>query len=225
MKYSPELAQAYSDGREKYNETDAALFAELDKIGVKEKTVIDLGCGDGRHAEEISRQGAANVLGIDVNEKMIENAKLKSKDGLGFAVANGQEIPVADDSADIVFSNFVLHYFKDSKKVFGEIARVLKNNGHFVGTFNITDVKKGHERLINQEMPIRLGQRDSSIVVENLIKSRADIEEAIRTAGLQIESEQELNHPNAVVDDSFPDKDKIEKHAVMMVLKKIDKAA
>jgi len=222
MKYSPELAKNYSQKREEFNETDNVLIDVLEALNVKDKKIVDLGCGDGRHARLIKEMGATHVTGVDVNESMIELAKEKSVEhpDLTFLVTDGRNIPVEDNSMDIVISNFVIHYFPDAKEIFREISRVLKDNGYFVGTFNITDVEEGFEHLHNQQMPIRLGQGEGSIVVQNLIKSRQEIEIAIAESGFTIKEEQELDHPNSTVDDSFPDKSRIQKHSVMMVLQK-----
>jgi len=222
MKYSPELAIDYSQKREQFNETDKVLVGALESVGVKDKEIVDLGCGDGRHARLIKEMGAAHVVGVDVNEKMIELAKEKSIENpdVTFFVADGRNLPVEDSSADIVVSNFVVHYFPDAKEIFNEISRVLKSEGYFIGTFNITDVEEGFEYLHNQPMPIRLGQGEGSIVVQNLIKSRQEIEAAIGEAGLTIIQEQQLDHPNSTVDDSFSNKSRIRKHAVLMILEK-----
>ena len=224
MKYSTELALDYSQKREQFNETDAVFVDALNVVGVQDKTIIDLGCGDGRHARLIKGMGAAQVTGIDINDKMIDLAIQKNSlsVGVSFAVADGRALPAEANSRDIVVSNFVIHYFPDAREIFAEVARVLKDGGHFVGTFNITDVTEGFEHLYNQPMPIRLGQDEGAIVVQNLIKSRAEIEEAIKAAGFVIKEEKELDHPNATIDDSFPEKSHLHKHAVMMVLQKIN---
>lgn len=222
MKYSPELVIDYSKKREQFNETDRVLFGALESVGVKNKNIIDLGCGDGSHARLIKEMGAAHVTGVDVNEKMIDLAKEKSAENphVAFFVADGRNLPVENNSTDIVVSNFVVHYFPDAKEIFGEISRVLKDDGYFIGTFNVTDVEEGFEHLHNLPMPIRLGKGEDSIVVQNLIKSRQEIEAAIAKSGFAIKKEQELTHPMATIDDSFPDKPHLHKHAVMVILQK-----
>lgn len=223
MYYSSELAENYSNAKEKFSETDKDLLSALESIGVKEKEVLDLGCGDGRHARLINAMGAKSVIGIDINESMIALAQKSTspEEKVTFLVSNGRNIPIEDNSKDLIVSNFVIHYFHDTQEVFQEIGRVLKPNGIFIGTFNITDVEEGYEHLFNTEMPIRLGGVEDNVVVQNLIKSRNEIENAISSAGLFIKEEKELDHPNAVIDDAFPFKDQLKKHAVMMILEKI----
>lgn len=223
MKYSSELTRAYSNKREKYNETDELFFNELNEVGFVDKNVLDLGCGDGRHANIIAKSGASSVLGVDINEKMIELAESKhgSLPNLEFKVASGDNIPSADHSIDVVVSNFVLHYFNKFNEVFDEISRILKNDGYFIGTFNITDVEEGSEYLYNKTMPIKLGRGKDAIIVENLIKSREELESALEKAGFTILKEIELDHPNAIVDPDFEHADKIKKHAIIFTLKKV----
>ena len=67
------------------------LFPVLDK-----KSVLDLGCGYGWHCKFSREQGAARVLGIDLSEKMIGEAKRRnSKEGIDYRVCgiDGYEYP------------------------------------------------------------------------------------------------------------------------------------
>ncbi len=218
-KYTPTQVSDYSSNREKFNETDKELFAAMENVGIKDKAIVDFGCGDGRHARQLKALGAASVTGVDINSGFIDIANNANTDEtITYLVTDGKSIPVENESADTIMSNFVIHYFADAESIFSEIRRVLKDGGHFVGTFNITDVDEGFEHLYNTQMPINLGQ--GSVIIQNLIKSREEIEQAIADCGFAVLKEEELDHPYAVVDDSFPDKEHIHKHAVLMVLQK-----
>ena len=107
------------------------LFPVLDK-----KSVLDLGCGYGWHCKFSREQGAARVLGIDLSEKMIGEAKRRnSKEGIDYRVCgiDGYEYP--EDTWDLVLSNLALHYMEDLDWVFGKVFRTLKQDGIFL--FNI----------------------------------------------------------------------------------------
>ncbi len=225
--YKPEVAAEYSKSRELFNETDEKLFSEIHILGVNGKVIVDFGCGDGRHLLRLKEEGAARVIGVDINPKMIEMAKQNSAAVLNtdFMVSNGKQTPLEAESADLVVSNFMIHYFEDAQEIFNEISRVLKEGGHCVCTFNVTDVAPGSGHLYNTPMPIRLGSAEKPVMIDNLIKSSTELQVAINEAGLVIEKGDVLHHPNAVVDDSFEHKNKVEKHAVMLVLRKLDKAA
>lgn len=218
--YSPELVKKYTDKRDDYRENDVEILGTLESCGVKDRVVLDFGCGDGRNSQQILALGARKVVGIDISKEMIELALRRRQDNLEFIVADGSHIPSDDTVFDVIFSNFVIHYFEDASVPFAEIARVLKSSGYFVGAFNITDVEKGFERLYNTNMPIRLGKMEDNIIVRNRIKSRAEIEQSLHDCGLTLVSYKILHHPNAVVDDSFEYKDKVTKNAVLIVARK-----
>ncbi|MDB5258851.1 MAG: hypothetical protein JWO73_59 [Candidatus Taylorbacteria bacterium] len=220
--YSSELATKYSCFRKDFNETDNDLFNVVALIAIKDRDILDLGCGDGRYAMHLKELGARSVEGIDISEKMIEIAfqNKEKTSGVDFHVADGRKLPFKDHTFDIIFSNFVIHYFENTSEVFKEIGRVLRPGGYFIGTFNVTDVSPGFERLYNTNMPIRLGKGDSSIVVQNLIKSRDEISRALSENNLMILSEKEIEHPNAVIDPSFKDYLRVKKHVMCVLIQK-----
>jgi SAM-dependent methyltransferase len=220
--YTPELVRDYSSLREKFDETDRDLFNALKAVGVDGKEVLDLGCGDGRYSLLLKEMRANHVTGLDVSQKMIDLAKKKAEGetGIDFIVADGMQVPLKDEHVDLIVSNFVVHYFSDSKTLFKELSRVLKTDGRFIGTFNVSDVDKGFEYLYNTNMPIRLGHGTESLVVHNLIKSRLEVHQALRHAGFVTDEEKELHHPNARIDDSYRDREHVHKHVVLLVLQK-----
>src|SRR5512135_966530 len=65
-------------------ENNAVLFAEerimcslLDRIDLADKSVVDVGCGTGRHVSHLLRRGAASVTGIDASMEMLSQASPK----------------------------------------------------------------------------------------------------------------------------------------------------
>ena len=100
-------------------------------------TVIDLGSGAGNDCfvarHETGETG--KVIGIDFTEAMIRKARMNA-DKLGFnnvefRQGDIEEMPVADNVADVIVSNCVLNLVPDKQKVISEIYRVLKPGGHF----------------------------------------------------------------------------------------------
>jgi ubiquinone/menaquinone biosynthesis C-methylase UbiE len=102
---------------------------------VKDKKVLDLGCGTGRHTIILKNRGA-KVWGLDLSPKMLEIAKTEIK-GVDFKVGTVYNLPYKSNFFDIVMSGLVVGYFEDIDKAFKEIHRVLKKNGIFV--FSITN--------------------------------------------------------------------------------------
>lgn len=100
-------------------------------------TVVDLGSGAGNDVF-IARRivgKSGHVIGIDMAEEMIEKARKNNQklgyDNVEFRVGDIEDLPLDDESADVVVSNCVLNLVPDKEKAFAEIFRVLKSGGHF----------------------------------------------------------------------------------------------
>jgi len=96
---------------------------------VKNKKILDFGCGTGIYAKLLTSMGA-KVKGFDISKEMLEIAK-KENPTLDLKEGSGYKIPF-DEKFDIVVSALTVHYLKDWNKMFREVARVLKRGGIFV---------------------------------------------------------------------------------------------
>ena len=104
----------------------------------KGETVIDLGSGAGIDcflaAQKVGPSG--HVIGIDMTEAMIRKARENAAKGghanVEFRFGQIEQMPVADNTADMVISNCVINLAPDKGRVFEEIFRVLKPGGRFV---------------------------------------------------------------------------------------------
>ena len=97
--------------------------------------VLDLGCGNGRHAIYLARQGL-KAAGIDVSEQAIEWARAWAKrEGLeiDFRTGNIEHLPFADNTFDVVVSHGVLDHvhMETARKAAAEVRRVLRPKGLF----------------------------------------------------------------------------------------------
>ncbi len=100
------------------------------------KRVLDLGCGYGWHCKYATDQGAAEVLGIDMSPKMLEEALRRNRDDrLRYRVCGVEEYEYPRETWDVVLSNLTLHYVADLEAVFRKVYRTLGAGGTFL--FNI----------------------------------------------------------------------------------------
>lgn len=100
-------------------------------------TVVDLGSGAGNDCfiarAEVGDSG--RIIGIDFSPQMIEkawkNASKRAYTNVEFLEGDIENMPLADNTADVVVSNCVLNLLPEKNKIFKEIHRVLKSGGHF----------------------------------------------------------------------------------------------
>ena len=170
-------------------------FAKIEKGD----TVIDLGSGAGNDAfiarHEVGESG--KVLGIDFTPAMINKARINA-DNLGynnveFREGDIDQMPVGDDTAEVVVSNCVLNLVPNKPKVMKEMYRVLKPGGHF----SVSDiVLKGElpQALIN-DAEMYAGCVSSAIQMDEYLK-------AIEDAGfknMQIQKQKTIQLPDDIL--------------------------
>lgn len=101
-----------------------------------DETVLDIGCGAGMDLLLAARRlgPGGRAVGVDMTPAMCEQAIAAAvKAGLWRVVevrhGLAEELPVADESVDVVISNGVLNLSADKERAFREICRVLRPGG------------------------------------------------------------------------------------------------
>ncbi|MFH1685689.1 MAG: class I SAM-dependent methyltransferase [Candidatus Micrarchaeota archaeon] len=110
--------------------------AMLEMVGnIKDKKVLDLGCGEGYFSRKVAELGA-EVTGIDISAELVKIAKEKEKRkslGIKYHNLSSESLDgIKDSSFDLIVSNMVLHNVKNLEATFAECSRVLKNNGRLI---------------------------------------------------------------------------------------------
>ena len=153
---------------------------------IQSRTVLDLGSGAGidvfMAAQLVGPTG--NVIGIDMTDEQLEVAQRNIApimSNLGYETPNVEfkkgkieEIPMGDNSVDVVISNCVINLCADKQKVFAEIWRILKPGGEFL----IADI------VAARRIPKRLAQ-DALLYSECLTGAAyaGDLRRTMETAG------------------------------------------
>lgn len=102
------------------------------------ETVLDLGSGAGFDcflaAKKVGPKG--KVIGIDMTAEMVEKAKENTRKGhytnVEFRLGEIENLPVEDNSVDVVISNCVINLVPDKSNAFKEAYRVLKPSGRLM---------------------------------------------------------------------------------------------
>lgn len=98
--------------------------------GIPVGVALDAACGTGRHAAYLASLGHA-VIGVDSSPGMLARALEKVPEG-EFHQADLHDLPLADDSVDLVVCAIALVHVADIEGPFREFARVLRPGGHLV---------------------------------------------------------------------------------------------
>lgn len=129
------------------NEASAFLSALLRTIDLPVGSqVLDLACGRGRHSVWLSERGF-DVLGVDLSNKSIEDAKKMENEDLHFAVRDMRDSH-GSETFDAVFNLFTsFGYFDikaDNELVLSRVYQALKPGGYF-----ILDYLNAHQVVTN----------------------------------------------------------------------------
>ena len=117
------------------NANDLIEIPQLfDLIGdVKEKTILDIGCGAGGHDRKLISLGAKSVLGIDISKRMIEVANRdNNSDKIEYRVLSMNNLEELNQKFDLVVSSLAIHYIEDYDGLCKKVYYLLNDGGYFI---------------------------------------------------------------------------------------------
>eukprot|EP00443_Scrippsiella_acuminata_P132091 CAMPEP_0115659048 /NCGR_PEP_ID=MMETSP0272-20121206/45523_1 /TAXON_ID=71861 /ORGANISM="Scrippsiella trochoidea, Strain CCMP3099" /LENGTH=324 /DNA_ID=CAMNT_0003097151 /DNA_START=29 /DNA_END=1000 /DNA_ORIENTATION=+ len=118
--------------------------------GGRAVSVLDLGCGNARLAEDMHDDGYTNVTGVDISEvaiSMMRERNAETRPGIKWVVGNAFELDFPDSSFDIVIDKSTMDALsceagktnQNMVKLTGEVSRVLRTGGAYL-VFSATNM-------------------------------------------------------------------------------------
>jgi 2-polyprenyl-3-methyl-5-hydroxy-6-metoxy-1,4-benzoquinol methylase len=100
---------------------------------VEGRRVLDLGCGAGYLAHHLAERGAAEVIGVDLSERMLQVARAeRGHPRVRYQRAAMEDVDFPAARFDLVVSSLAVHYVGDYAGLMARVARWLASGGHLV---------------------------------------------------------------------------------------------
>jgi len=174
-------ALSYDDAAELQREVGHRLLQRMPDA--QPRTLMDLGSGTGYFTPLLrSRYRGSTLISLDLAHGMLDYARRHRPDAQGaWICGDAEQLPLADDSLDLVFSSLAIQWCEQPDRLFAEIARVLKPGGRFIaatlGPGTLHELRRawaavdGHthvnrflpQTLLEASMPAALGVRGFDI--------------------------------------------------------------
>ena len=126
-------------------EIASRMHERLELVKLNPQRVLDAGCGTGQDLPVLQKSyAAAQILGLDASASMLQVAQgqggksalnqlisriLPARSGIDLVCGDLAELPLGQNSLDLVWSNLALHWHPQPDRVFAEWRRVLRVNG------------------------------------------------------------------------------------------------
>lgn len=136
----------------------------------KGRRTLDAACGTAYGTAMLAAGGAAAVIGVDLDEGVIAEARASAPAGTSFEVGDLGKLPFGDDEFDLVTCFEAIEHVSDPELVLDELARVLRPDGLLlVSTPNRDVYTPGNpyhlRELTPNELEAELGKRFGSVAL------------------------------------------------------------
>ena len=132
------ISRANLAGVDEFHVRGAEVSKELvTQVELNNLRVLDVGCGLGGPSRMLADEFHCHVSGIDLSHEFIDTARkltamLELEGKTDFFQADALDLPFADRSFDVVWTQHVQMNIENKARFYGEIHRVLKTSGHFI---------------------------------------------------------------------------------------------
>ncbi len=135
-------------------EVASRLLERLELMNVSPKNILDAGCGTGFCTRILDKKfSKAKTIGVDLAPGMIQNANQQKGffNKIDYQVADIEQLPFADNTFELVFSNLAVQWLIEPKQVFLELNRVLKPGGLLIfsslGPDTLMELKQSWQKV------------------------------------------------------------------------------
>lgn len=202
------IASAYQEHRTKLVGSSVGIYNYSTLLGdIADRTVLELGCGEGFYTRVLKRKGVSHVLGVDISEKMIELARRQETSqplGIEYRVSDVRDLGKVGEF-DLVVASYLLNHAQSRKELLAMCRCIFANltdGGRFFALNNNLELspaeywrlekygRKQHTTLpLSDGTPITVtlfgAEGEKSCSFTDFYLSKASYEWALRQAGFK----------------------------------------
>jgi len=188
------VVEAYNIWADNYDMQPGNLMLDLDEIifngllnsiDVTGKQIADIGCGTGRHWENILQKEPAGLIGFDVSPGMVKKLKDKYPEANAKVITDNHYPNISDNSFDIIVSTLTIAHIENIEEALNAWSRIMKAKGEMIITdFHPTALATGGQRTFKHG--------GNHVVVKNFVHPIALIKCLLLKAGFELINEREI---------------------------------
>ena len=183
-------AEHYDDVAVLQRETGERILERLELVRLKPCRILDVGSGTGVCSQALGKQyEKAHVISLDIAPRMLSFARQRNgwlhkqlnkwKAKNSYVCADTEQLPIADHSIELIFSNATLQWCDDLDHTFAEFRRILKPGGLLMfSTFGPDTLKE-----LRQSWQVADADASETVHVHDFVDMH-DIGDAMLRAGL-----------------------------------------
>jgi ubiquinone/menaquinone biosynthesis C-methylase UbiE len=125
------------DPTDEKNRYSIQLYKHLtDSVDLSDKDIVEIGSGRGGGLSYVARNCTAkSILGVDLDKNAVAFSNSHhNSENLSFRTGNAQQLPIADNSFDILLNVESSHRYPEMDRFLSEVNRILRKGGHFLFT-------------------------------------------------------------------------------------------
>jgi malonyl-CoA O-methyltransferase len=123
-------APSYAKTATLQHEVGNFLLDNLDYIQITPQSIIDIGCGVSPIIDNLANKyPQAKIYAMDIAFDMLLQSRLQNKANPYFFCADNINLPIKNNSIDLIVSNLMLQWCDNYPQFFSEVKRILKPNG------------------------------------------------------------------------------------------------
>jgi len=201
-------AEHYDNVAVLQRETGDRILERLDLVKLQPATILDIGAGTGVATHALSkRYKKAQVIAFDLAPNMLNQARQRGNllhrllSKRGFICGDAEQLPFANNSIDLIFSNAALQWCSNLDHAFVEFKRILKPDGLLMfstfgpdtlkelrDSWRVADTDAGTATHVHNfidmhdigDAMLRAGLADPVMDVENFTLTYSDVHQLMR---------------------------------------------